>query len=96
LHVDGLHVLARRRYRGSADAVRNNLDNIREVRARTIWCCVAAAHSAWDHIHRERCRSFILSSLLHGQVFDGEPVDDLLVLSGQALYNMVRFRKPAG
>lgn len=46
LHVDELHVLARRRYRGSADAVRNNLDNIREVRARTIWCCVAAAHSA--------------------------------------------------
>jgi glucose-1-phosphate adenylyltransferase len=38
-------------YRGSADAVRNNLDNITEV-------------------------------------FDGEPVDDLLVLSGQALYNM--------
>lgn len=41
------------RYRGSADAVRNNLDNITEV-------------------------------------FDGEPVDDLLILSGQALYSMVR------
>ena len=41
------------RYRGSADAVRNNLENIVDV-------------------------------------FDGEPMDDLLVLSGQALYNMVR------
>jgi glucose-1-phosphate adenylyltransferase len=38
-------------YRGSADAVRNNLTNITEV-------------------------------------FDGEPVDDLLILSGQALYSM--------
>ena len=24
------------------------------------------------------------------EVFDGEPVDDLLILSGQALYSMVR------
>lgn len=46
------------RYRGSADAVRNNLTNITEV-------------------------------------FDGEPVDDLLILSGQALYSMVR-RAAAG
>jgi hypothetical protein len=48
-----LIVVCHARYRGSADAVRNNLENITEV-------------------------------------FDGEPVDDLLILSGQALYSMVR------